>query len=84
MKDLVDLHDGTIEVKSEVGKGTVFKMRLPLEKVSIAENAEDKPNDRDTPLNPLSRGDLPPAEATPRVETKWKSRNPAGRGGGGA
>ncbi len=28
VKDLIDLHDGTIEVKSEIGKGTEFKIRL--------------------------------------------------------
>jgi PAS domain S-box-containing protein len=30
VKEITDLHNGTIEVESEVGKGTTFKVRLPL------------------------------------------------------
>lgn len=32
VKEIVNAHDGRIEVKSEVGKGTVFSLFLPIEK----------------------------------------------------
>ena len=29
-KSIIDRHEGHIEVKSQVGKGTIFKIKLPL------------------------------------------------------
>jgi len=29
--NIIKKHNGTIEVKSQIGKGTVFKIKLPLE-----------------------------------------------------
>ena len=47
-KELVTLHHGTIEVKSELNKGTVFQVELPIGKEvyppeAIDENAADEP-----------------------------------------
>src|SRR2546421_1553021 len=36
VRQIIDLHGGTIEVESEVGKGTTFKIELPLESSSTA------------------------------------------------
>ncbi|MCY8442709.1 ATP-binding protein, partial [Bacillus spizizenii] len=30
VKQLVEMHQGTVEIKSEKGKGTTFIIRLPL------------------------------------------------------
>lgn len=35
-KTFIELHGGTIEVESEVGKGSIFKCKLPLKPVSSA------------------------------------------------
>ena len=32
VKNLVDLHGGTIQVESEIGKGTIFRISLPLKR----------------------------------------------------
>ncbi len=34
-KKIVELHGGTIEVKSKIGKGTLFTVRLPLSKYKV-------------------------------------------------
>lgn len=34
VKNVVDAHGGTIEVRSEPSKGTTFRIRLPLERMS--------------------------------------------------
>src|SRR5258706_1354416 len=36
VRQIVDLHGGTIEVESEAGKGTTFRIELPLESSSAA------------------------------------------------
>ena len=33
VKQFIELHNGTIEVESEVGKGSSFKLKVPLEQV---------------------------------------------------
>ncbi|REK71896.1 ATP-binding protein [Paenibacillus paeoniae] len=40
-KQLVELHGGTLTVRSEIGKGSVFSFYLPLAKESAAANAQD-------------------------------------------
>jgi signal transduction histidine kinase len=35
VKEIIDLHNGTIEVESEVGKGTTFKVLLPVWENSV-------------------------------------------------
>jgi signal transduction histidine kinase len=39
VKKIVDAHGGEITVDSEVGKGTVFTVRVPVEPVSQPDNA---------------------------------------------
>ncbi|NES92683.1 sensor histidine kinase KdpD, partial [Okeania sp. SIO2B9] len=34
VKQCVDLHNGTIDFASEIGKGTTFRVEIPLQKVS--------------------------------------------------
>lgn len=36
-KSIIDSHNGTIEVKSEIGRGTVFLIRLPAPDYSLDE-----------------------------------------------
>ncbi|ASC01843.1 ATP-binding protein [Bacillus subtilis] len=36
-KSIIDNHNGTIEVKSEIGRGTVFLIRLPAPDYSLDE-----------------------------------------------
>ena len=38
---VVDKHGGTIQVESEVGRGTTFIIRLPLETTTAATGADD-------------------------------------------
>ena len=40
VKELVELHNGTITVKSEINKGTNFKIKLPL-KIEYYKNVQD-------------------------------------------
>ncbi|MGI0107307.1 hybrid sensor histidine kinase/response regulator transcription factor [Salinimicrobium sp. WS361] len=40
VKELIELHKGTIEVESEPGKGSVFSLSIPLQKIEIPEIAE--------------------------------------------
>ena len=41
VKELVDLHKWNIDVKSEVGKGTEFYLRIPLSDTYLSENEKD-------------------------------------------
>jgi signal transduction histidine kinase len=41
VKDVVDAHGGRITVESEVGKGTTFRIRLPLRPPSLASESTD-------------------------------------------
>ncbi len=34
---IIDNHDGTINVESELGKGTTFIVRLPLQKAAVTQ-----------------------------------------------
>jgi signal transduction histidine kinase/ligand-binding sensor domain-containing protein/CheY-like chemotaxis protein len=66
-KELVELHYGEIQVSSEVGKGTIFTVRLPLEKQhlkpeEIVEEPSEKPG---LPEIPISLTDV---EATPQAD----------------
>ncbi|ARI88612.1 ATP-binding protein [Bacillus subtilis] len=36
-KSIIDSHNGTIDVKSEIGRGTVFLIRLPAPDYSLDE-----------------------------------------------
>lgn len=47
VKNLTDLMDGTIEVESEVGKGTSFTIKLPIE-IAESEKTEEKQQRVDT------------------------------------
>jgi len=35
VKEIVDLHEGEIEVESELGKGSTFTIRLPMHEVML-------------------------------------------------
>ena len=41
-KDLVTLHGGTIQAKSELGKGTIFTVTLPIHKEAFSPNQIDE------------------------------------------
>ena len=40
-KELVELHEGTIEASSEIGKGTAFKVTLPIQQIDEAADVAD-------------------------------------------
>ena len=40
VKDIIESHGGTIEVKSEIGKGSTFKLSFPLSKESKQKSVE--------------------------------------------
>lgn len=46
---IISHHGGTIEIESEVGKGTSFYIRLPLAKAEILETPESRPIDEPMP-----------------------------------
>lgn len=48
---LIELHGGTFEIKSEVGKGTVFMFTLPLANEQNINNEEVKVNNMDKVVN---------------------------------
>lgn len=54
VKGLVDLMDGSIEVRSEVGKGSLFTARIPVEVELLDERHQNDPgndsNDEDSPV----------------------------------
>ena len=41
VKELVDIHQGSIQLESKIGEGTYFKIALPLSIAPILENAND-------------------------------------------
>ncbi|MCM1121169.1 MAG: transporter substrate-binding domain-containing protein [Eubacterium sp.] len=45
-KKLVDSMDGTIQIESELGRGTIFTVILPLELAELTEKKEEKKEDR--------------------------------------
>ena len=62
-RELVELHHGHIDVVSEVGRGSTFRIRLPLEPRREVEAKRDAEEDRTA--NP-SRSILPAERARPR------------------
>ena len=67
-KQLVEAMKGTIEFRSEEGKGTVFKVRLPVEALAGFERRDDPPHRDESSLRlppahledfPLTSGDRP-------------------------
>ena len=70
-KELVELHQGSIEVKSEEGKGTEFIVRLPLGKDHLQEDEIV-----DTIKSPLEGGVKPKAPAELKLDEKPETRAP--------
>ncbi len=44
-KELAELMDGTITVSSEVGKGTIFTLVIPIQKIKIGQNEDTETQD---------------------------------------
>jgi len=42
VKKLVDIHDGRIDVESEIGQGTTFSIFLPLAHKAVAEDLPEE------------------------------------------
>ncbi|MBI5875071.1 MAG: two-component sensor histidine kinase, partial [Deltaproteobacteria bacterium] len=40
-KGIVEMHDGKIDVKSEIGKGSVFTIKLPMYSAALPYNDND-------------------------------------------
>ena len=66
VNDLVTLHHGSIRVESEVGKGTTFIMRFPIEKSSYA--LEELDNDLILPNEPVSQNASAPSDIHVTIE----------------
>jgi len=82
VRDLVDLHDGDIDLDSRIGEGTTFTVRLPLPPLSESAPAgreEGTTDGRSTGTLRANDGAAafsPPAEETPRATAPSSPRFP--------
>ncbi|MEM7035690.1 MAG: response regulator [Bacteroidota bacterium] len=65
VRDLVELHGGEIDVASEVGKGTVFKLRLPVRNEAEPGEVQGTVQHRRPLVRPVEQAE--PAEDAPLV-----------------
>jgi len=69
VKDLVDLHEGEIEVTSKEGEGTEFRITLPIVKQAESESATSEPADP-VELAPAAES----MESQPEHKDEWLSK----------
>jgi signal transduction histidine kinase/DNA-binding response OmpR family regulator/predicted GH43/DUF377 family glycosyl hydrolase len=82
-KELVELHHGEIHVESEVGRGTIFRVYLPLGSEHLAEEERRRGGEEEKDLSsqfavPGSQSTSPPV---PLSNLERGNRGPGGKGG---
>ena len=79
VKELVELHHGTIDVKSEMERGTEFTLRLPLGRKHLADDLIVTDDHTTTVRDPNLEMDLSTISPSPNTDDETESHSPKSR-----